>query len=128
MTRISLRGVMFPGTTAAAPCLVRVTVFRAQSALAFAANMTGSYNPIVGGTALYQYYDKFFPVAATLATQGYGTPFRLNLKLPHMQKYTGAGANTTTGECIYIIMQSNVTAGTAAPTIIGVLETFFQPM
>jgi len=90
--------------------------------------MTSSYNPIVTGTSLYCYYDKFKVVASTPATQGFGTPIDVDLKISHMQKFSGQGANTTTGDSVYILMQSNVVAGTGAPVVIGVLETFFDPM
>lgn len=49
LTRLNLKGVLTPGSTAAATCTVRVTVFRARAGLTFAANMTGSYSPIVTG-------------------------------------------------------------------------------
>jgi len=126
--RAVLRCQISPGGTAATVSGVRISILRGISGFVFAANMTGSYNPIVGSTITRCLYDKFFSVAPANATQGYPTDININLKLKHRQKFTGGGAGTTTGESIYVLIQSDKTAGTTAPQIFnGVFELFFKP-
>lgn len=129
MKRFILRGILLAGTTAAATLPVRITVIRAESGTAFAANTTNSYNPLFTGTSLQLYYDKFFSIPSTIAAAGFPVNLNLSINLKgHMQKYSGTGLNTTTGDSIFCIIQSTAGAGTGAPTIIGNLEVFFDPM
>lgn len=129
LTRVALRGVIVPGSTASASSAVRITVFRGQSALAFASNMTATYSPIGTNTTTQIILDRFYPVAAAPGTAGYGTNVNINLKLNHHQKFTGTAAGTSTGESIYMIVQSGNAVGTTAPSwYAGVLEVYFQPL
>lgn len=129
LTRVMLRGVIVPGSTASAASAVRITVIRGQSALAFASNMTATYSPIGTNTSTQVLMDKYFPVAAAPGTAGYGTNIYINLKLNHHQKFTGTAAGTSTGESIYMICQSGNAVGTTAPSwYAGVLEIYFQPL
>lgn len=74
------------------------------------------------------YYDKFFSIPSTLAAAGYPVNLNMSVRCRHFQKFSGTGANTTTGESIYLIIQSTAGAGTGAPVITGNLEVFFDPM
>lgn len=127
--RLTMRTVIYPGSTSAAPCLVRCSVIKGQSGLAFASNLVGSYNPIVAGTSLQLLYDKFMTIPPNRSTQMFWpVNVNINLKIRHRQKFTGTGAGTTTGDCIYVIWQSDIASGTAAPTMSsGVMEVFFKP-
>lgn len=129
LTRLNLRGVIVPGSAATAPSAVRVTVFRGQSGLAFASNMTATYSPVQTSNSTQVLYDRFIPVAAAPSTAGYGSLVNMSLKLNHKQKFSGTTAATQTGTSIYCIMQSGQAAGTSAPTFYcGCIEVFFQPL
>jgi len=127
MRRLNIKGVLVPGSAAGNPAICRIAVIRAVAGLAFAGNMTGSYSPIVTGTSLQVYYDRFFTLG-TYASIGFPVNLNISLKLNHKQKFSGTGAGSTTGDCLYLIVQSGVVSGTAAPSISGVLEIFFDPM
>lgn len=126
--RIRLRGIIIPGATATIVTPVRLTCIRAESGLSFATNMTGSFNPIQTGTTLQYYFDKFISVPAPLTGAGYPVNVDVSIKCKHIQKFSGTGAGTTSGESIYLICQSSVVAGTTAPVISGCFEVFFDPM
>ena len=129
LTRLNIKGVMVPGSAATAPCAARITVIRGQSGLAFAGNVTGTYNPVQTSTSTQLIYDRFFPIAAAPSTAGFATNINLSIKLNHKQKFTGTTTNTTTGTSIYCIIQSGQAGGTSAPTFYcGVMEIFFQPL
>lgn len=125
---VRLRGIMLAGTTATIATPVRLSCIRAESGLSFATNMTGSYNPIQTGTTLQYYFDKFFTIPAPLTGQGFPVNLDIKIKCKHVQKFSGTGAGTTSGESIYLICQSNIAAGTAAPQILGTFEVYFDPM
>lgn len=126
--RINLKGCIRPGASSVLPALVRLTCFRAESGLSFAANMTGSYNPIQTSTSLQVYLDKYYTIAATPATVGFPVNINISIKVKHFQKFTGSAAGTTTGECIYLLCQSDIATGATAPVISGNFEVFFDPM
>jgi len=119
--------VILPGSAATNPAIIRISVIRGQAGFAFSANLTLSYSPIVTGTSLQVYYDKHF---TTGSYTNLGFPVNLDIKLPirHKQKFSGTGAGTTTGDCVYMIVQSGVASGTSAPSISGVMEVFYDPM
>lgn len=127
ITHINIKGAFTPAT-ATGPSVVRITILRLPTNSVFAANTSGSYSPIVTGTSLQTYYDKFYQVGAAPATVGYPTLINISKKIKFYQKYSGTGAGTATGESIFVIIQSNFAAGATAPLITGVIETFFQPM
>lgn len=129
LLRLVLKGVISPGSTAAAISTVRITVFQGQSNLAFAANLFGSYNPIVDSTSTRVYFDKYYSVGPSNAAASFGgVPVHINLKTKHRQKFSGAGSGTNTGESIYMIIQSDKAAGTTAPGFTGgFLEEWFKP-
>jgi len=125
--RLILKGTIRGGTTATVG-FVRITVFRARSGLAFAANTTGSYNPVVDSTSTRLYHDKFHCIAGATSPNGPVLALNLNLKIGHRQKYTGAAAGTGTAESVYVIIQSDFVAGATAPTIAGGdMEEYFKP-
>lgn len=129
LTRMNFTALLTPGTTATGFVSVRCTLLRAQSGLAFASNMAGSYNPVADNTIIQVLKDEFYRVAPNSTTQ-YFFPTKINwsIKLNHRQKFSGTGASTTTGDCLYLILQSGATAGTTAPTIgAGKWEVFFKP-
>lgn len=128
LNRLNLKFGIIPGTTSTTPSNVRITVLRGQSGLAFASNMTGSYNPIAYGTSTKLLWDTFLQVPATLATVGFPIAVNKSLRLgKHKQKFTSAAAGTSTGECLYCIIQSDKTAGTTAPVLVGTIEIYFDP-
>lgn len=127
LTRLRAQMIAFAGTTATVPCCIRFSVVRAPQGAVFAANLTGSYSPIVTGTISQLLYDKYYEVGGTLATTGFGTRIYCNIKLRHQQKFSGTIAGTSTGDTLYLIIQSNIAPGTAAPTLLGSVEVFFQP-
>lgn len=127
LKRLRIRGTFIAGSTSNTPSAVRITVFRAISGIAFAANLTSTYSPIAYSTATYLLYDKFCTVGATSATFGYPTNLDINIRLNHKQKFTGTGGGTQTGQSIYCIIQSDKTAGTTAPVLEGVMEIYFDP-
>nr|CRY97471.1 hypothetical protein [uncultured prokaryote] len=128
VTHMNFKCCFLPGTSSASPANVRVTLFKAQSGLAFASNMTGSYSPIVTGTAIQLLYDKFFQIAPSATTQAFPTVLHMSKKLKHRQKFSGTGASTTTAESIYLLVQSGSVTGSAAPRATnGVLEVYFKP-
>lgn len=133
-SRLVFRGILSPGAGSTIAELVRITVFKAQSGLVFAANTTGSYSPIVTGTSMWTYFDKFYTVPPS--STAYYFPVNLNFsvaikqgkKRGHLQKYSGTGAGTTTGDSVYVIIQAGVGAGAGAPIITGTLEHYFDPL
>lgn len=133
LLRLRISGVLSPGTTANAACNVRLTIFRAQSAVGFVASMSSSYSPIVGSNQIQLLYDKRYRVPGLFgggnANELYSCPIiNLNLKLKHRQKYTGTGAGAETGESIFVTLQSDIAAGTGAPVFSpGHWELFFKP-
>lgn len=102
-------------------------MFRALAGIAFAQNISSTYNPIADSTATQLLYDKFYSTPGEPTQPGYKIDLNLQIKSKHRQKFTGAGAGTQTGEVIYIIIQSDYAAGTAAPVITGVIEEYFKP-
>lgn len=127
LTHVNLSIVAQPGTTAAQPGIIRCTIIRAASGTLFAANLQGSYSPIVTGTSSRLLWDRHYELASTLAAPGFATVIRKSIKIKHHQKFSGTIAGTTTGDSIFLIIQSNFGAGTAAPGLTGVVEVFFQP-
>lgn len=127
LRRVNIKGSLIPGTTAVYPANVRITIFRGLAGISFAANMTSTYNPIAYSTSTRVIYDKFFQVSSTAATAGFPCSFNLSIKLNHKQKFTGAAAATQTGDCLYLIIQSDQAAGTTAPLALGVVEIYFDP-
>lgn len=127
LTNINISCAVQPGTTSAVEVVMRVTLIRATSGTTFAANLQGSYSPVVPGTVTQLLFDRHYVVASTLAAAGFPTIIKKRIKVNHMQKFTGVGAGTTTGECLFLIMQSSSGAGTGAPILTGVVEVFFQP-
>lgn len=127
--RIVLKGLIQPGGTSTNMCPVRITCFRGQSGLVFASNLNGSYNPIADSTSTQLLFDKYYPITPALTSGSPGaTRVHISIKTKHRQKYSGAGAGTTTGGSLYFVVQSNVAAGTSAPTwAAGVLEEYFKP-
>lgn len=89
--------------------------------------MGSIYNPIQYSSITRLYYDRFVPVAATPATAGYGARIKINLKLNHKQKFGAAGVNNTTVSSVFMIIQGNVAAGTAAPNLVGYVSVYFDP-
>lgn len=71
--------------------------------------------------------DRYITAPATSATAGFPVNLHIPIKCRHRIKYTNTGANTSTGEVIYIVCQSNNPSGTTAPVLTGVLECFFKP-
>lgn len=128
LRRLNMRGVFLPGTAASNPAIARITVFRGQAGLSFATNLASSYSPIVTGTSLQVYYDKHFTIPGSYTNPGFAVNINISLKIPHKQKFSGTAAASQTGDCIYVIVQSGVAAGTSAPTLTGVMEVFFDPM
>lgn len=126
--RLIIKGCLIPGTTAATPATVRVTVLRGAYNLAFAANMTATYSPIADSVYTRLLYDRFFTVASSQANQGFATPLNINLKIKHRQKFGTNAAGSESGEAIFLIIQSNFVAGTTAPVFgSGVWECYFKP-
>lgn len=129
LTRLMIKGVITPGSSAAVPSAVRITVIRGQQGLVFASNMSSTYSPVATNTSTQLIFDKFYPVCSTRATAGYGTPCNINIKLHHKQKYSGTAVNTTTGECLYLIVQSGQPNDTTQPIFYcGHFELYFQPL
>lgn len=96
--------------------------------MGFAANMSGSYNPVVDSTSTRVWLDRFISVPPGIGSGTKNPDIKINLKVKHRQKYSGAGAATNAGESVYIICQSNVVAGTTSPVwAAGVLEEWFKP-
>lgn len=127
-TRLICNATFYPGNTAASASAVRATLFRAQSNTAFAANMADSYSPIADNTVTQVLMDKFFQIGPSAASQQWPSVLRINKKLKHRQKFTGSGTSSTTGECLYFVIQSERVAGTTAPIIgEGQLELYFKP-
>lgn len=125
INRINIKGTFTSGTTSTGTSTVRISIFRAPSTTVFSANMSNSYSPVVNGGNTWTYFDKFYPVCPA------GTPgwvYTLNLSIPIRQRvhFSGSGAGTTTGDVIWIIAQSDQPAGTQAPSLFGVVETFFH--
>lgn len=128
-TRLFIKGTISAGSTAAANTPVRITILKSSSNAAFASNMTGTYSPISTGASEYVFFDKFISIPSAGATAGFPVNLNISVRPKHYQKFTGAGVGTTTGESIFVIMQSGAVAGTTAPTISsGVMELYFQPM
>lgn len=127
LRRVNIKGVMLPGSAAGNPTIARISLIRAVSGLVFASNMSGSYSPIVTGTSLQVLSDKFYTLGS-YTNIGFPVNLNISIKLRHKQKFSGVGAGTGTGDCLYLIMQSGVVAGTAAPSVSGVMEIFFDPM
>lgn len=131
MRRLRIMGFFHPGSTASAIAHVRCTIFRAQSAVAFVASLSSSYNPIVGSNQTQLLYDKYYCIP--VGTAGNPTAWQpaimnINLKLKHRQKYTGTGAGAETGESIFVTIQSDIASGTGAPTLApGFMELYFTP-
>jgi len=125
ITHVNVKGILTPAGASTIPAVVRVTIIRLPSGAAFAANMQGSYSPIVTGTSLQVYYDKYYTVCGG-TTVGYGTSVNVSKKLKWYQKYSTNAAFSTTGESLFLIIQSNLAA--TLPLLTGVLEIFFQPM
>jgi len=127
-TRLVIKGTLIPGTTSVTPSVVRLSVIRGQSGLAFAANLTGTYNPVVSSTSTQVIYDKFYSIPATYATVGFPVNINLSIKLKHRQKFSGAAAAGQTGETLYLIVQSDKAAGTTTPAWgSGFMEIWFKP-
>lgn len=126
LKRLRVKCGFNPGGGSVTLSVVRVTVYRGITGAAFAANMTGSYNPIAYSISTQLLYDKYLTVTSA-GSAGFGTVLDLNLKLNHKQKFTAAAAGNQTGESIYLIIQSDHTAGTTAPTPQGVFEIYFDP-
>lgn len=127
LLRVILKGTLQAGSTSTNAASVRITSFQGQSGLAFAANMSGSYTPVGDSTSTRLLFDKYYhvPPANTVWPV---TPVHINLKARHRQKFSGSGANTNTGESVYVIIQSNVASGTTAPVwAVGVMEEWFKP-
>lgn len=116
------------GGTTAAPQEVRVSIFRAQAGLAYANNMNSSYSPVVVSTVTQLIYDRIF-VYPPSGSLGWAPPvINVNKKVRHRQKFSGTGANTQTGETLYMIVQSGIAAGATAPsTVAGHVEVYFKP-
>lgn len=127
LRRLNIKGCLIPGTTAVYPANVRITVFRGQAGIGFAANMTATYNPIAYSTSTLVLYDKFLQCSSTAATAGFPCSMNMTLKLRHKQKFTGSAAATQTGDCLYLIIQSDQAAGNTAPLALGVVEIYFDP-
>lgn len=127
LSRLNLKAIFFVGSTSASASKIRITVIRGESGLAFASNTTGSYSPIVTGTVTKLYYDKFFQIGPTAGAPQWQSSVNLSLPIKHKQKFSGTGAGTTTGDCIYMIIQGINAAGTTCPVASGVLEVFFEP-
>lgn len=124
---MNLKGCIVPGSTAANATTCRVSIIRVQSGAAFTANMSGSYSPIVTGSALQLYYDKFYAIPA-YAGPGFPVNLNISVKINHKQKFSGTGAGTQTGDSVYVVIQSVNPSGTTAPALQGVMEIFFDPM
>lgn len=128
MSRLVLKGTLIPGTTSVTPSVVRLSVIRGQAGLTFASNLTGSYSPVLSTTSTQVVFDRFYSIPATYATVGFPVNLNLNIKLKHRQKFSGAGAAAQTGESLYVIAQSDKTAGTTAPAWgSGFMEIWFKP-
>lgn len=128
MSRLLVKGTLIPGSTSTTPSVVRLSVFRAQAGIAFAANLTGSYSPVLSSTSTRLLYDKFYSIPGTYATPGFPVNINLNIKLKHRQKFSGAAAAGQTGDSLFIIAQSDKTAGTTAPAWgSGFMEIWFKP-
>lgn len=128
VTRIVIKNFCIIGGTTAAPQEVRVSVFRAQAGLAYANNMNSSYSPVVISTVTQLLYDRIYMVPPS-GSLGWAPPvINVNLKCKHRQKFSGSGANTQTGETLYMIVQSGIAAGAGAPsTVAGHVEVYFKP-
>lgn len=127
LTHLNIKLVAHPGSTSTTPSTIRVTVLRATQGVVFAANMTQTYSPIATNTSTRLIFDGYFPVGATPGTEGYPCRINKSLKIRHKQKFTSASAGSSTGDCMYLIIQSDKVAGTTAPVLTGVVEIFFQP-
>lgn len=128
MTRLNFVAVFGPGSTSTLPSTIRVTLLKAQSGLAFASNMSGSYSPIADNNVIQVLKDVFYRIPPAQASLYFPTVCNWSVKLNHRQKFSGTGASTTTGDCLYLLVQSGATAGTTAPVIVaGKWEVFFKP-
>lgn len=126
--RLIVRATLVPGSAATSSTTVRVSVLRQPSGTAFAANMTSSYSPVVDGTVTQCLFDKYLEVGGAPGTVGFPTNIYINRRINHKQKFSSNAAGSQLGESIYLIVQSNVAAGTGAPTFgAGCIEVFFDP-
>lgn len=125
--RINIKGVLRPGSTAGSTANARITIIKAPQNLSFTANTNSSFSPIVTGASIQVLFDRFYAVPA-FSSPGWGNPINISVKCTHVQKFNGTGSNASSGDSIFVIIQSDQTAGTTAPTINGVLEVFFDPM
>lgn len=126
-THLRIAGTARPGTTSAAVSTLRITVFKGAGGINFAANMQNTYNPIADNNFLRLLVDRFYSIPATQAAAGFPVNFNLNVKLRHRQKFNGTIGGTQTGDCIYVVMQSDVATGTANPLVYGTMEEYFKP-
>lgn len=127
VTHINIKMAIQPGSAATLGPVIRFTLFRAAQGTAFAANLQGSYNPVVTSAVSRLYWDHYYVTPATLATGGFPLTVHKSIKLKHQQKFSGAAAGTTTGDSLFLIIQSSAGAGTGAPVLTGVVEVYFQP-
>jgi len=121
--------VTAPGSTQVQIEPIRVTIVRAQVGLT-GANLVSSMNITTATPAdnpinrvVFDRYYQVMPTAAAVACQ-----VKFNIPLNHVERFTGGGAGTTTGETYYVVLQSGVATGTLAPTLrYGNFEVWFTP-
>lgn len=128
LKRLIVHGVVHPGGTSTGSSVVRITVIRGQAGLAFAANMATPYSPIISNESTQLLFDKFYDIAGSQAQPGFPGNVEISIEMNHLQKFTSNVAASTAGSCIYMICQSGVAAGTAAPFwAAGFFELYFMP-
>lgn len=126
--RLLIKAGLIPGSTSSTPSNVRVTIYRGTAGAVFAANMSGTYNPITYSTSTMVIFDRFYQVGATSGTVGYSTALNLNIRLKnHKQKFATSAAGSTAGDALYLVIQSDKASGTTAPVIVGTVEIYFDP-
>jgi hypothetical protein len=127
VTHINVKVQLVPGSTANSVTQVRATLLKAEAGIAFAAAMQSTYSPVADSSCIRLYRDGFRQVAAANASAGYSTMINWSVKIRHRQKFSGTGAATTTGDSLFLIIQSSAANGTTCPAASGVVEVFFKP-
>jgi len=127
VTHINIKGTMQAGSTSTVTSSVRCTLIISE-ALAFVANMNTSYSPIVDNTVQRLVKDRFYQVASSTSATGFATSIDWSMKIKHRQKFAAPAAGNTINNCLLLLIQSNIVAGTQAPIFQGgIIEVFFKP-
>lgn len=130
VTHVNVKINFTGGSAATKPADVRCTLFLGDSNTAFNYNMTGTFSPVSDANPTRLLWDKFYQVNPSGAGLSLFTPVLIDksFKLRHRQKFNGTAAGSTTANCLFLQIHSNVAAGTLNPVIsTGVVEVFFKP-